>query len=331
MTRNVFRPTPPVLVALLLAAACADAVADPSRLLAVDRDGNQLLVIDPATMTLLHRVDVGTGPHEVVGSADGRLAWVANYGTKEVVGDSLSVVDLDSGKEIERISVRPFLRPHGMEIAGDKLYFTAEGSRSVARLDLPSGAIDWTVGLGQTVSHMLDVAPGGARIYTANMLSDTVTAIDVGAAPNVPLQHASVGKVPEGIAVSPDGETVWVGQVGNGEISILDARTLQPRKQLAAGNHPARIRFSADGSRAFTVDPKTSELIVIDTAEPAVIRRVTVPGVPLGMWPSADGRFMYLTLAAGGKVARMDLQTFEIDHEVDVGRVADGIGWAGPG
>lgn len=318
--------------ALALASASTAALAGPdSRLLAVDRDADQLLVIDPLAMSLLHRVDVGDGPHEVAGSADGRLAYVANYGTGETPGSSISIVDLGTGRETERVSVKPFLRPHGLEIVGDKLYFTAEGSRSVARLDLATRQVDWTVGTGQAISHMLDVSSDGRRVYTTNMFSDTVTALEVEAPPHAPLQHAATGRMPEGIALSPDDSTLWVGQNGIGKISVRDAQTLVERQQVDAGAYPGRIRFSADGTRVFTTDPKTSELIVFDADTAAIVERVPVAGVPLGMWPSADGKWMYLTLAASGAIARVDLATFAVDRELDVGQVADGIGWAGPG
>jgi DNA-binding beta-propeller fold protein YncE len=70
---------------------------------------------------------------------------------------------------------------------------------------------------------------------------------------------------------------------------------------------------------------------VFDANEAAIIRRVAIAGVPLGLLPSADGKAIYVTLAASGKIARIDLDSFRVDADVDLGRVADGIGWAGPG
>lgn len=316
--------------AAMLSVASSTAGAPPSSLLAVDRDGGELLVVDPTTMALRHRIAVGTAPHEVTGSPDGRLAYVANYGTKEEPGSSISVVDVDTGKERQRIDVRPFLRPHGLRLVGDKLYFTSEVTRTVARLDLGSGRVDWALGLGQAVSHMLDVSPDGRRLYTTNMLSDTVSAVDIDAPPHTPLRHAQVGKMPEGIAVSPDGRTIWVGENGSGRIVVLDATTLETKATLEAGSYPARIMFSRDGRHAFAADPKTSEVLLFDANARTLVRRIPVEGVPLGMLPSPDGRSLYVTLAAAGRVARVDLGTFTIDGVADVGRVADGIGWAGP-
>lgn len=68
---------------------------------------------------------------------------------------------------------------------------------------------------------------------------------------------------------------------------------------------------------------------LLDAVEGGIQRRVPVEGVPLGMWPAADGKALYLTLAASGKVARLDLGTYTVTQAADVGRVADGIGWSG--
>ena len=313
---------------MALAMAATPAFAAPPSLLAVDRDGDALLVIDPATLATRHRVAVGESPHEVAGTPDGRHAIVANYGDQAHVGDSLSLVDLATGKE-ERLDVRPFLRPHGLALREGKLYFTSEATRSVARLDLATRRVDWTLGLGQAIDHMLALSADGTRLYTANMLSDTVTRVDVAGPPHAPLMHAKVGSKPEGLALAPDGKTLWVGLNGEGKVVVLDALTLAELARFDAGSQPARIRFTPDGRNAFVVDPQRSALLVFDATTRTQLRSVDIEGVPLGMWPSADSRSLYLTLAGSGEVARLDLATFEVTRRASVGQVADGIGWAG--
>jgi len=47
--------------------------------------------VDPGTLNVLGRVATGKGPHEVVVSADGKYAVVANYST-QCLGNPLSIV-----------------------------------------------------------------------------------------------------------------------------------------------------------------------------------------------------------------------------------------------
>jgi len=319
-----------ILAGLLLGSG-VQAADVPASLLALDRDGNALLVIDPANLQLRHRVATGTGPHEVVGSADGRYAYVANYGTKEVVGDSISIIDLVAGREVERVEVRPFARPHGLELVDDKLYFTAEHSRSVARLDLATRKVDWVMGIGLDVTHMLDVAPDGRTLYATSLLSDAVTAVQIGAPGLAKLSTAKLGKHPEGLALAPDGKTLWVGQNGTGKIAVLDAQTLALQAELDAGQYPARVKFTPDGKFALSIDPAGSELLVIDAAQRQVVKRLHIPGAVLGLLPAADSRRVFLTLAQSGQLAQVDLTAMAVERIVDIGRVADGMAWAGPG
>ena len=94
-------------------------------LLVLNKVENTLAIVDPTSLKVLGRVPVGVGPHEVITSADGRLAYVANYGTQQVLGNSISVVDLAARKELKRVELGPLFRPHGIVEVGGKIYFTA--------------------------------------------------------------------------------------------------------------------------------------------------------------------------------------------------------------
>ena len=49
-------------------------------LLALSKRDGTLSVVDPSSLKVLARVPVGKDPHEVVASADGKTAYVSNYG-----------------------------------------------------------------------------------------------------------------------------------------------------------------------------------------------------------------------------------------------------------
>src|SRR5215217_8434442 len=64
-------------------------------LVALNKAEGSLTIIDPKDMKVLGKVPTGDNPHEVVLSADGRTAFVANYGA-QTPGSSLSVIDLEA-------------------------------------------------------------------------------------------------------------------------------------------------------------------------------------------------------------------------------------------
>src|SRR5216684_4106564 len=174
-------------------------------LLVLNKADSTLAFVDPASLQLLAKIPTGNAPHEVAVSADGRVALVANYGTGPEPGSTVSIIDIAARKETKRLAL-PLFRPHGTYAIGSHIYFTAEGSRVVARYDVPSGALDWICGSGQEVTHMVVVAPGEKKIYTANIGSDSVSVIDLTNAPRtIAVKQIAVGKGPEGIDLSPDG------------------------------------------------------------------------------------------------------------------------------
>ena len=49
-------------------------------LLVLNKDDNQLAIVDPSSKKVIATVPTGTAPHEVTVSDDGRWAYVSNYG-----------------------------------------------------------------------------------------------------------------------------------------------------------------------------------------------------------------------------------------------------------
>src|SRR5207248_4196275 len=148
-----------------------------SRLLVLNKDDQNMAVVDPESGSVLGRVPVGQGPHELVASTDGRLAFASNYGSGPAPGHTISMIDIGAQKELRRIDVAPLSRPHGLAFAGGKLYFTAEADKKIARYDPASDKIDWQFDTGQNATHMVLPARDLRTIFTSNIASDSVSAI----------------------------------------------------------------------------------------------------------------------------------------------------------
>ncbi|HLL73447.1 MAG TPA: cytochrome D1 domain-containing protein, partial [Pyrinomonadaceae bacterium] len=271
----------------------------------------------------------GDSPHEVVASADGRTAYVGNYGAQKP-GNSLSVIDLVARKETKRVDLGALLRPHGMVEANGKIYFTLEANRAVARYDPATDKVDWLMGTGESISHMLVITPDARRIYTANMLSNTVTALGVGVPPTPPnITHIAVGKTPEGIGISPDGREVWAANRDDGTISIIDTATNKVVETIAKFSQlPFRVAFTPDGKRVLIPDPVGGELVIFDAATRKEIKRIKLAGGTVGVVASADSRRAYVALQELNSVAAIDLERMEVVGKVETGAGPDGVAWA---
>lgn len=321
------RPTPMrLLTTLLMIAPLPTLAAD---VLALDKDGGRLHVIDLDSFKLRHSIAVGPGAHEVIASRDGRLAYVALYGDQQQVGHTLVEVDLAKGAVSRSIDTTPLLRPHGLARAGDNIYFTAELNRVVARFNPAEGRVDRVLGVGRDVTHMVEIAADAQQLFTADMMSNSVSRLDFRVqAPLPKLTHYAVGDKPEGLALHPDGKQAWVGLNGEGKVQVLDIDSGKILANLPAGSYPARIEFSTDGKLAFVIDPKESRLLVFDVATRTQRHAHAIAGVPLGILPSSDPARVLLTLVEAGDVAEVDVATGKVLRRVALGKVADGIALA---
>jgi YVTN family beta-propeller protein len=289
-----------------------------------------LTIIDPKDMKVVGSVPVGEYPHEVVLSADGKTAYVANYG-QETPGSSLSVIDLEAKKEIRRVDLTPLLRPHGLvEIAG-KIYFTSETSRTIGRYDPATNRVDWLMGTGQNGSHMIVVTPDQKRMYTANIGSNSVTAFEFQKVPPAAsrITHIAVGEQPEAIDVAPDGKEVWVGLNKEGAIDVVDTTTNKFKEKINLGARPYRVRFTPDGRYVICTMPNTKEIIVIEAATRKEVKRMKLESVPLGIVFSRDAKIAFVSAVEQDFILKIDLEKYEVTGKAPSGLAPDGVALGG--
>ncbi len=299
-------------------------------LVALNKNEASLTIIDPKDMKVIGKVPTGDSPHEVVLSADGRTAFVANYGA-QTPGSSLSVIDLEAKKELRRVDLSPLLRPHGLVETGGKIYFTSETNRLIGRYDSATNRVDWLMGTGQNATHMIVVTPDQKRIYTANIASDSVTAFEFQNIPPAPskITHIAVGKQPEAIDISPDGKEVWVGLNAEGAIDVIDTATSKVTEKVRLGERPYRVKFSPDGKQVFATMPNTKEIIVIDSGTKKEVKRIKLESVPLGIVFSKDGKTAFVSAVQADFVLKIDLEKGEVTGKAVSGQAPDGVALAG--
>jgi molecular chaperone DnaK len=103
-----------------------------------------------------------------------------------------------------------------------------------------------------------------------------------------------VGKGPNGIAVSPDDETVYVVNYQSGTESILDRATTRVTDTIQVEALPTRVSFAPDGKEAYVTNSLAQTISVIDTQELKVV--TTLQGASGNPTDKPDG----LVVATGG-------------------------------
>jgi YVTN family beta-propeller protein len=300
-------------------------------LLALSKSGQTLAIVDPATNKVLARTPSGPDPHEVVASADGRYAYISNYGGGAY--NTIGVVDLIAQKTLPSIDLGALRGPHGRAFEGGKLYFTAEAAKAIGSYDPATNKIDWILGTGQDRTHMVFVSADLKRLITSNVSSATMTIIEKTAGgrggPDWQEAIVPVGKGAEGFDVSPDGKEIWAANAQDGTISILDFAAKKVLQTLPAGVSSAnRLKFTPDGKLVLVSLLGASDLLVIDAATRRTIKRINIGHGAAGIQMRPDGAVAYIGCTPDDYVAIVNLKSLEVTGQIDVGKQPDGLAWA---
>ncbi len=322
------------------AAQCSAQPTPRRSLLALSKADHVLAIIDPVTLKVVARVPVGADPHEVIASTDGKTAYVTIYGGGSM--HELDVIDLVGQKALPAIDTRPLMGPHGITFADGKVWFTAEGTKTVGRYDPATAKFDWVMGTGQDRTHMIYVVPGGKKVYTTNVASGTVSILtDSLMKPNpgpngfAPPAHwdwvqtlIPVSRGSEGFDVSPDGKELWTAASDDGTIAIVDVAGKKLAATIDAKAMGAnRLEFTPDGRRVLVSSLRTGDVFVFDVATHKEVKRISTGRGAAGILVDTDGSRAFIGCTGDNYVAVIDLKTLEVTGHIAI-RGADGLAWA---
>lgn len=334
-----------VLIILVCSAIKSEAQSTPARsLLALSKSDHMLAIVDPVSLKVIARVPVGSDPHEVIASSDGKTAYVTNYGGGSF--HELNVIDLVAQKPLPNIDTRPLIGPHGSTFVDGKLWFSAEGSKSVGRYDPATGLLDWSMGTGQNRTHMIYVTPDGKNVYTTNVSSGTVsiivdTLLPPPVGPNgqvfpgakahwewmqtvIPVSGGS-----EGFDVSPDGRELWTAASQDGFIWIIDIASKKVSGKIDAKVEGAnRLKFTPDGKRVLVSSLRTGDLFIFDAVTHQELKRINIGHGGAGILVDTDGSRAFIGCTGDNYVAIVDLKTYAVTGHLDIGGGPDGLAWA---
>lgn len=204
---------------------------------------NSLAVVDLREGKVVTEIPVGVAPFAVKLSADGRRAYVSNWGGRHP----------KEGEKTAKTSGTPALV--------DSRGVAASGTVSVVDLQTKAVVGEIEVGL-QPGGLALD--EGHKRLYVANANSDTVSVVDISSLQVVetisvrPDRSLPFGSMPNALAITPDGNTLFVANGGNNAIAVvrIDHQRNRSRVEgfIPTGWYPGAVL--TDGKRLFVANIK---------------------------------------------------------------------------
>ncbi|HEY8302620.1 MAG TPA: bifunctional YncE family protein/alkaline phosphatase family protein [Jatrophihabitans sp.] len=199
----------------------------------------------------------GSFPAGITLSADGRRLFVAENGT-----GAMSEIDVASGNVLGAVATGPNPYTVGLTEDGATAYVSNWGTNTVSAIDTTSMTTRSTLTVGSHPTSILR-DPVSGLMFVAVTDDDSIAVIDPRTASIVrridlaPYRDAPVGTSPQGLAMTPDGRTLYVANAGNNDVAVIRiaAHADQPDKVtglIPTGWYPTTVSL-ADGGKSLLV------------------------------------------------------------------------------
>ena len=266
------------------------------------KSANTIQFFDAATLAQTGELDMPGSTHEMVRSPDGKKVYASIYGGG-IFGKNkdpdrrIAVIDL-ARKLLERtIDVGDALAPHSlmMDVRGT-LWSTAELGNAVLAIDPFTDKVE-RIAVGGS-PRWIAICHATGKLFASFKTKEAVAVLDLNGRRvigTIAIPHGA-----EGIAVAPDGETLFVCAHRKGVVHVFDTRTHALRETLAIEGAPGeanqlrRVRVSPDG-RYVCVSSHVDSFAAVYAADiHKQIAGFVTPKAPMGFGFAGDGRHAYL-------------------------------------
>ncbi|MDB6020335.1 MAG: phosphoesterase [Pedosphaera sp.] len=202
---------------------------------------HEIWVLNPKTLALETTIPVGQHPHTCVLGADRRHLYVSDWGSR-----SVSVVDTEKARHVRDIAVG--LRPNDMALSPDgRLFVACSGDNTVHVIQT------------RALERSEDAASPSRRPpeRTREIISTSL------------YPESPEGSTPDGVAVSPDGKTLFVANADNNSVAVVDISNSTSEKAredgesvsvvegfVPVGWYPSAVAVSPDSQTLFVANGK---------------------------------------------------------------------------
>ncbi len=256
-----------------------------------------------ASGKLVSEVEIGGHPHEMAISSDGRYLFTTDNGVmlmteKTDGGNSSSIVDLVERKKVGVIDLGPHRRPHGIDFdpSTGHVLVTTELPSKLLILDPARKAVVDTYDIGGKAPHMVRLAPDHRTAWISCTDTGTVTALDL---QTRAFEQILVGARPQGIEFSPDFRRLYVANSDGYSVTVIDTTTKKVVGEIPLGSAhsgPVRVIPSRDGKVVIAALQPDHAIAFADASTLKQTKILPLPGPPVSMTLSADGKLAYCSV-----------------------------------
>ncbi|HRN78288.1 MAG TPA: YncE family protein [Candidatus Dependentiae bacterium] len=266
--------------------------------------------------SVIATIPTGVTPAGIALTPDNLFAYVANNNNYSVIdGDTVSVLNLTNNMLECTITSTTFNEPYTITIntAGTIAYVTNSNQTGISIIDIETKTVVGLIDGFDGPSGMV-ITPDGQTAYVNNyggpegVMSGNGTTVDVVDLNTNTIDFSiTVSQAPAALAITPDGEYVYVvcyvdGNPGTGVTNVIRTSDNTVIDTIHGFSGPFAIAITPDGKYAYVTnfgsnnfEPIGTTVSVIDTNTNTIIATIDLAIMPAGIAISPDGRFAYAT------------------------------------
>lgn len=307
----------------VLALAVLPRPAAASELWVTNTKGESISIIDTTRLEVIGTIPLGRGkPNRIAFHPDGRQAWVVYDKSHD-----LGVVDADARQLLRRVRIGG--NPYNLAFSPDGRVLCVLDWASEASTDevivhnLATGRVAARVAVSTWPAHAL-FSRDGLRLYVSGETAGDVTVLDA-ATWTVLTRIVHGGGDAMGLALSPDGRTLYAAAGENRSILVVDTTTHRITGEISLPGVPHESVLTLDGRFLYVTLRKLNRVVVVSTADRRVVASLPQPGYPDLVVMEPRGRHALVTNRHADLVSVIDVMGHREVLRIPVGRAPHGM------
>jgi YVTN family beta-propeller protein len=271
----------------------------------------------------------------LLGAASGGLAATRTmkvYVTNSE-GDDITVIDLATRQATADIRVGGGVHGVCAPSDGRRIFTTIESENNLKVIDTASNRVVDTIALTGRPNQCA-ATPDGHYVGVPIRNRDSVDIVDIDQKKVVKVLPV---RMPHNCYNADDNRRLFVSSMGDGEINVIDLKTMNYAEKIPVGGIPRPYAVSRDGKTLYSALTDFHGFVIASVPERKVVARVDLPPAPPsscalephtpthGIELSPDGKQLWVTSLADGGVYVYDVASKKISTEIHVGKCPNWI------
>lgn len=289
------------------------------------KSADKVQFFDAATLALQSEIVMPASTHELVRAGDRNTVYASVYGggifgKNKEPDRRIAVIDLARKALVRTIDVGGAFAPHSVMMdEGGTLWATAELANSVLAIAPDSGDVE-RIEIGGS-PHWIAISHATGKLFASFKTREAVAVIDLES--RKPAGLITIPDGAEGVAVSPDGWTLYVCAHRKGVMHAFDTRTHVLHQTVPIAGAPGeanqlrRVRVTPDGRYVCASSHVDNYGAVYDARTLAQVAGFPTLKAPMGFGFAADGAHAYLCCHDAAVTLEFELATGRITRQFE--------------